>query len=302
MRIGIYGIIFLLVFASVLPMVSGTIAKPDLIVSRIEYYPSKISAGETFTLNATIENVGSAPVIGKFSVALLVMEKKVNETDIIGLSTGEEKNISFTWRPSSGGKFTIKVLADSNKEVIEENEENNEFSIDITVGGEVSLPDLVISEINYLPLSPKVGDYITIDVTIKNIGNALADAPFKVSSNVPRGKIHIINDSLEPNEEIKISDTFPALVSGEFSIKFFVDISYEVIESNETNNEKSITIIIEEEKLPDLIISSATFDPMKPKSGEEVTIKAKIENIGKEKVTTGFVVSFRLEIILIGYI
>ncbi|MEW5760969.1 MAG: CARDB domain-containing protein, partial [Candidatus Thermoplasmatota archaeon] len=41
---------------------------------------------------------------------------------------------------------------------------------------------------------------------------------------------------------------------------------------------------------------------MKPKSGEEVTIKAKIENIGKEKVTTGFVVSFRLEIILIGYI
>jgi hypothetical protein len=120
----------------------------------------------------------------------------------------------------------------------------------------IGKPDLVIEDISWSPSNPKQGDTITFTVKIKNRGDGNAgtstvkyyiDGSYVDSDTVP---------SLSVGSTSTQMFTWTAH-SGSHSIKAIADCYGAIAESNEGNNEKSITIEVGEE--PEEIKFIGTF-------------------------------------------
>jgi len=98
--------------------------KPDLIVSNISWTPEKPLEDETVTFTVTIRNRGGADS-GRFKVTYYLDDVKKGEWTIYSLKAEATTTKTFTWT-AVDGSHTVKVFADSDDDVEEEDETNNE--------------------------------------------------------------------------------------------------------------------------------------------------------------------------------
>ncbi|MEM0331306.1 MAG: CARDB domain-containing protein, partial [Archaeoglobaceae archaeon] len=142
---------------------------------------------------------------------------------------------------------TIKVVADSDDNVLERNEGNNENSTIVTVVA----PDLTVSEIKVLVGEEEVseitlGETARINATIENIGNADAQN-FNVRFLVLKDNTEVLNQTeevqgLENSKSIELSVEWTPSSAGSYTIRVIADSENEITESNEANNESSVTV------------------------------------------------------------
>jgi uncharacterized repeat protein (TIGR01451 family) len=243
---------------------------PDLIVKNITWSPENPSKNDEVTFTANITNQGTGRsdacqlayyIDGSFKSLLGVEAMEANTSD----------NITFTWMALSD-LHEIKVIVDFNNTVMESDETNNEK----TAGFLAVRPDLFVQDITWLPLDAGVGDTVTFTATIKNKGAGRSE-PFRVNCYVS-GYYAGFVDILLLEADAKTTATFQwTATNGTHTVSVVADYNFQIIESDEFNNEttKSIPIIP-----PDIYIPSITWSPENPAIGDIVTFTTNMTNQG----------------------
>lgn len=244
---------------------------PDLTIDTITWSPAGPSIGETVTFDVMIKNQGNGRASSS-RVYFYVDSSYKGYQEVQAIEAGATANKTFTWK-AQVGSHDIKAVADHNKKVTESDENNNEKTITFT---DLSLSDLIVEDITWLPASPSLGDTVTFNITVKNQGSGKS------------GNSHVayyIDDtyldslSVDPvNPGATANKTFTWIAEFDLhDIKAVADYYDKVTESNETNNEKTV---IFSALAPDLIIETITGLPASPLVGDTVTFIVTIKNQG----------------------
>jgi subtilase family serine protease len=115
--------------------------KPDLYVSHLEYTPSDPESDSDITLTWKVKNQGTKDITTKFYTRLFVDDKE-GSWDTDGLKANQEASDSQNIGKLSAGPHTVKVVTDFTSAVDESDESNNEKTAEITVGGDLKVPDI----------------------------------------------------------------------------------------------------------------------------------------------------------------
>ena len=244
--------------------------KPDLTVQDITWSPVEPSKGDNVTLTITIKNQGGAKAIS-CRVYFYVDGHFKSYQYMQSLAPGDLVTESFTW-VAEAGTHTIKVIADGENWIKESDEDNNVKTVTI----QTIPPDLIIQSITWSPQNISEGDNVTFTVKITNQGNGQADYSY-VAYYVD--DLYLTSADVIPLDpgatDNKTFNWFAE--AGAHTIKVVADPNNRVLESNETNNERTIVFPT---LSPDLIVSSITWSPINPPAGETVTFTVTIRNQG----------------------
>lgn len=223
--------------------VEGETSLPDLLASNITF-TSPPSVGVRTNAVASLTNQGSSES-GVFNVKWFLDDVQVGYGGHDSLGPGQisSGNVRFDWIPTAG-QHTLRFEADVDGHVSEADESNNQTSV--TVMPEVvPLPDLEANGISFTT-RPRVGVRTMAVAQLQNRGSS-ASGDFNVKwfrngTQVGYGG----HATLVPGE---ISDGnvrfewFP-LLPGHYTLRFVADVDGHVGESDETNNEASVTVFV----------------------------------------------------------
>ena len=268
------------------------IQKPDLIITGFVQDPPNPKAGESWRFEISIKNIGTLD-------AYFPKGSDVMATKTSGSFSGISHNTNLTISPGdtfkkaqygglkTEGTFPVEFKVDPQNVVNESNENNNGKLGNYTVLPQGGNPDLIITNITVDTSTPTTQGF-NLNVTLKNQGtgavNLYTSTQFIVKSintNYIALKRYL---TLSPgqSETVKCYAVQPSAGTSTWIIK--VDPDNKVIESNETNNTKNITLTIADSSQtpgkPDLIITGFVQDPPNPKAGESWRFEISIKNIG----------------------
>ncbi|MFY1113205.1 MAG: CARDB domain-containing protein [Methanosarcinaceae archaeon] len=254
---------------------------PDLIITAFSVEPDNLEPGETVNIAVTVRNRGNERS-GQTNIAFYVNEGFIGEVQLPELSAKSSLSRSYQWVPETEGIKWIRARVDEDNLVFESNEWNNDES-DYVVVEKQTYPDLVIEDFTANPSNPEPGETVILTTIVKNQGNEKSDETdltyYIAGSGIGKG----IVPELEPESSLEIS--FPWIPETEETVNIlaWADAGNQVEESNEWNNEKTVSLEVTKQTFPDLIIETLTADPSNPKPGDTVTVKAIVKNQGTEK-------------------
>ncbi|MFC2071058.1 CARDB domain-containing protein, partial [Chloroflexota bacterium] len=142
--------------------------------------------------------------------------------------------------------------------------------------------DLIIESITWSPQNPSKGDTVTISATVKNQGSAMSlpsTVRFYIDGNF-RSEQYL--DNLGVGGTVGKDFTWIAQ-QGSHLFRIIADEDDTVAESDETNNEKSVTI---SSITPDLIVENITWLPVGPIAGDNATFSFVVKNQGTGTATS----------------
>jgi subtilase family serine protease len=208
----------------------------DLVIINIYWAPQYPKDGETITFYATVKNEGLNETTRDFYVTFLLDDTNTYfgaalVTD--DLAQGENKTVSATWL-CTPGTHTVKVKADGGYvdgwgnwqqvNVVAENNETNNLLAQIF---HVSQCDYILSDIQWNPTNPTVGESVTIYGKVKNVGPGISIRDFYVTFFINNSYIGAsqITVDLEQGQEYTVSRTWIA-TSGTHTVKVKADGGY----------------------------------------------------------------------------
>ena len=148
---------------------------------------------------------------------------------------------TLTGSVSGIGLHIIKIVTDANNELSETGENDNELLNTL----EVPMPELLIDKVTVSNTNPSVGSPVNFKAFIKNKNNS--SGAFKVSftaDNVLLGTKKVVNGLFPEQTTFVVSDVFQVNTPANgcpILIKAFVDSDEQISESNETNNQFSLS-------------------------------------------------------------
>ncbi len=225
--------------------------KPDLTLSSsdIVFSNTSPSVGESITINATIQNIGTrnaSDIIVQFFDNRPFGFQIGNNQTINFLDIGENKTVSVSWTPPWFGYHTIYVVIDPSNTIDEIDEDNNIVYKNEWIGP--SAPDVVgylgIAGISYVNKS------ISLTVSIVNIGpeNATNVTGILYDYLPNTTKVKIWNRTIgnlssrdEPfNRHDEIVEWIPETL-GDHTLEFVVDCNDDLNADNNVEN-MSVTV------------------------------------------------------------
>ncbi|MFO8034066.1 MAG: PKD domain-containing protein [Candidatus Bipolaricaulota bacterium] len=135
---------------------------------------------------------------------------------------------------------------------------------------EERLPNLTVERLDYRPSEPEVGDTITFEITMANIGNADAGSFYVRLQGAEDSRLGSI-DSLSAGSRRTGTMSLPLTRSPE-TFTAIVDPFGDIEESDTTNNERSITVRAAEVNQPP--VAQFNFSPSEPDVNEWITFDA----------------------------
>ena len=205
---------------------------------------AQINEGKTYTLRGTVSNCGDST---SPACKTRITDNKGNEIGIIEtpeIKARTDYNFTINFKTNSYGT-TYKIIAEADylDEVIEKIEGNNTGEVSVEV---IGYPDL---QVNNLKVATTNNKYVLntnyeLTGTIVNKGHGSAAASVaRITDNTGKTLGTINVPELQNNEEynFKLEFTTPP-TKGDYTIKVYTDYNNKVEETDETNNEGSITI------------------------------------------------------------
>ena len=244
---------------------------PDLIIDDISWSPTEPSLSDNVSFTATVTNQGSG-VSGNSTINFYVDDAYLDTERTSKLEAGASENVTFSWIAKSGTNV-IKVVIATGGFITESDETNNEKTVTLSP----SLSDLIIDSITWSPAAPSVRDNITFTVTVENQGSGDSDES-RVDlyiDGVSTGYKTL--EQIDAGDDKQVTFTWRA-EEGSHQIQAVVDRLDDVPESEESNNEKTVTFSIPP---PDLIIEQIAWAPPEPAIGDEVTFTVTVKNQGE---------------------
>jgi len=266
---------------------------PDLIISSITWSPGNPLVAHRITFTVFIKNQGTIEA-GYSQLYFCIDDYYEWQSDVMALDVGATANRTFTWTIRENS-HVIKATADSENNVNESNDTNNEMTKTLTCASPPA-SDLVIHDITRSPENPSIGDTVTFTAIIKNQGSSQAasshvayfiDGPLKGYEVVP-----------EIGAGATVNNTFTwTAQAGSHAITVVADSKGIITESNENNNEKTVTYEI---TTPDLVIEAITWSPANLSENATETLTVTIKNQGNGQANSSYV-AYYIDSSLKGY-
>jgi subtilase family serine protease len=277
---------------------------PDLTITDFNYTPTNPQPGQNIQFTLKVQNIGTAKA-GVHSLKVFWGPANSNSSPIYSvngtLDVGEIAQPSFNWTcpTNSAGPLRITAMVDANNDILESNENNNEKSVDVCCGcttqTPTNLPDLTITNLRADKTTLNIGESTKIEAQESNIGSVAAGyhktGIFEDNTETPLNSIEI--NSILPGYNPYITTYYTCNKAGAHTIQAIADYIHQVstgqvLESNENNNSQTITIncVNPISALPDLTITSITYDPIYPTIGQNVNFYVNEKNIGN--ATAGY--------------
>lgn len=260
--------------------------------------PSPPRLQEVLTVNVTVINQGTQNA-GSFVVAFHLnnttnpLNRNNYRITVNSLAQGATANVSCTWDTRttetvyflSGINYTIIVSVDYNNAIPEQDETNNNFTVNQTLGPERA-PDLKLVSFSVNPSNPTRGYPVTVEVRITNTGEITAKF----------FKVYIYADDII--NTIASTDASPLNVSdfrnitlvwntsghstGAHNILVYVNPEFYFNKINEldwSNNNGSRRVVI---VAPEQRLELVAFDisPAQPHLGDMLAVNCTIRNNG----------------------
>ncbi|MFC2038879.1 CARDB domain-containing protein [Chloroflexota bacterium] len=138
------------------------------------------------------------------------------------------------------------------------------------------LPDLTFDSVTWSPENPSKNEIVTITAVVRNQGD-LMSLPTQLNLYLDGNyKEQKLIKNLDPGEAVTMVFQWTAL-QGTHLIKLIADGDETIPESDETNNEETISI---SPVAPDLVVDSITWTPSDPLVGANITFSVVVSNQG----------------------
>ncbi len=141
-------------------------------------------------------------------------------------------------------------------------------------------PDLTLSGLTYSPSNPRLGDFVTINGIVRNLGNADAGT-FVIEIRDSGGTDRRTVAGLAAGGSTSFSFTRRINQASETFV-VVADATNQVTESNENNNSAEVRVTATQPTLkPDLAIASTDWSPRTLTVGQNVTLSVIVRNQGQ---------------------
>ena len=166
---------------AVAPLTVNASTQPNLTTSYrdIVITPAAIHEGGSVNIQTTVRNEGFAPVASVMVHLYLGVPGAdgvlIGSQTIPVLEAGSSTQVSFDWQNIAAcGEKILYVQVDPHNLFSEITREDNDAFTAVTI---LSIPDLAISanSITFSPSAPRDGDTVAISVTVKNLGQQVAN-------------------------------------------------------------------------------------------------------------------------------
>ncbi len=213
------------------------------------------------------------------------------------------------------GNFYLLFVTDAAASQTEWLEDNNLGAAGPLALTFPDLPDLQIAGLSVVEAAPLSGEALTIGWQTRNAGNAVAAADFSerlIVVNTSTGAT-LLNSLLDydfatagpigagASVERQYAITLPdgPAGSGQYRIQVVTDSSRDIVEGPaggiaENNNETEISVAVGLRPYPDLTVTQLSLDPSTVLTGEDITVRWSVVNLGSEAVDTDFVEQVRI--------
>ncbi|MCI5058764.1 MAG: hypothetical protein MRY83_21810, partial [Flavobacteriales bacterium] len=270
--------------------------QPDLFVENRTVSKNTLTKGESFNVSCVVKNYGNATASSSYVGYYLSTNTTLSSNDIFlgksylstvyaGSTRSTSKYVSI---PTTVNKGTYYILykADEDGTVSESDENNN-------VGNEkifVIAPDLITSAITVSNGTLNPGQSVTVDATVKNIGDADAGTSrlkYYWSKNsvwdandTYLGQDYISSLSQNDTESESLNFSVPSnATDGYWYVIAKADANEDVAENSETNNTKykRVTVVVPK---PDLRVLAPALTPSPVEAGSSMSLTIDVSNIG----------------------
>jgi len=171
-----------------------------------------------------------------FNVSLHINGSVVDKVENIS-SYGLNKTTLY-WKPNQTGNYTLTIIADSENDVFESDEENNTIEENVSV----ILPDLCPTNITTAILYNNTENIIDVSIN----GSAEGFNATLLANGTIADKIENISSYNAAN----ISFSWNPPLAGVYNLTVIVDADDEIAETNETNNNLSRMVTVENREAP----------------------------------------------------
>ncbi|MCY3819517.1 MAG: matrixin family metalloprotease [Gammaproteobacteria bacterium] len=264
---------------------------PDLVVDSLSTSPETLSAGENFTLEATVRNAGDGPaaattlryhyrrssadawvVVGSDHVDGLPAQSQVLET------------IRLT-APSRAGTHYYRACVAS--VAGERNTDNCSRSLRVTVA-DPGTPDLVVDSLWTSPATLTAGQPFTLMATVRNVGDGTASATtlrYYYRSSTADGWAVVGSDPVDSlaaaaaaSESVRL--TAPSLAGTHYYNACVSSAAGERDTGNNCSGSLPVTVTGGAGNAPDLAVDPLRTSPAPLTAGETFTLSTRVRNVG----------------------
>jgi len=236
---------------------------PDLIAQGLSVSDITPTAGDTVTVDVTVENQGAGDAGASTTYFYLSDDAVIDAGDtLLGTaatgaltSGGSEAESEQVVLPGNiSGTYYIGAMADGTDAVGESDETNNAAAVSIDVAA-APLPDLIAQGLSVSDANPTAGDAITVDMSVLNQGpgaagasttyfylsdDAVIDATDTLLGTAATGSLTSGGSEAE-SEQFTLS----SFLSGTYYVGALADGGSVVGESDENNNTASLQITVD---------------------------------------------------------
>ena len=253
------------------------INQPDAFVSELTTTPSEPVEGDTVTISAKIENIGTMD-IDEAMIRLIINENEIESSELDSISVDSHTTWSYEWEPDEGDyDISIDVY---DVEPVEGDIENNIIETSVSVdAAPAEGVDLAIIEVWTDDEDPIHNEHIAIYAKIRNQGTEKSDS-FELRWYDDDERFTTLSGAeVEVEEEITITGEWVA-EEGESELLARL-VSIEPADQNSNNNARDFIIEVgpppeEPDFSPANLAVEGTLE-----EGQEVTISFEILNLGK---------------------
>ena len=268
-----------------------SVGGPDLVVESVEVSEMNLSAGQRFSMSATVKNQGAGATIELTTVrfyssqdaTISADDTEIGTRPILPLDASETKewSLPLLYAPSTAGTYYYGACVEP---LEEETDKQNNCSEALTISLKVA--DLVVERPTVSDVSPGAGQRFSLSATVRNqgAGDALEWATLRYyrssdavisASDTEVGTDFVSRLDAEESADESISLNAPS-TDGTYYYGACVDpLSAEADTQNNCSDEVAVTV-----SGPDLYVESPTVSNESPEAAERFSLSVTIRNQG----------------------
>jgi subtilase family serine protease len=209
---------------------------PDLCIQAIRWSPEIPAAGDTVNFDVTVKNRGDLEA-GSCYISYYVNKVFMGRHLVENIEPGATVTRPFSWAAQQDSLIFTAVI-DEDGEINESDESNNTKTVSLPA------PDILIDAVTWTPAYPAEFSQVTFTAVIKNQGHGPAPKTSLPCYIDGAAILSLETDEISPGGSAKVSFS-RVLASGEHTIRITADGDDAITETDETNNEKTLILLVQ---------------------------------------------------------
>jgi len=265
------------------PFTLLTFRKADLVPIDVTVTPQSAKVGQVLDVSFKVHNAGDATA-GAAGVSLLAdyITAPVCATVLPAMDPDALVMVNMSWNTagSVGGAHRLRIFLDSGYAVLEGNETNNNYVINLDLEGAL---DLKVENVTLRPVAPKSGEKVQFTATVKNLGSLPSNSSnvtLSIGGSPVDSKILTFVDP-GLSRDASLNWQTVGLPAGTYDYSVSVVTLGNYTDANPANDAVSGTVeLLPPPPSPDLKVSDVTVATSTPRTTENLTLLVKVDNIG----------------------